>query len=308
MTKVVFFGNERLVSGLEKTDASILNGLIANNYEVVAIVSNYSDSKSRNQRELEVADVARENDIPLFIPNKPSEIIEDLRKLGAEIAVLAAYGRMVSQSVIDIFPKGIVNIHPSLLPLYRGPTPIESAILNGDTNTGVSIMLLSAGMDTGPVYAQQSIDLNGDETKFELYEKIINISTPLFFEVFPQIIDQSLHPQPQDDNAATYSKLIQKSDGIIDWSKEAEQLEREVRAYLGWPQSRTTLSGIEVILTKSTVRETGPATPGNIMVEKDRLFVGTGKDWLEIHKLKPLGKKEMPVSAFLAGYQSRITN
>jgi len=305
--RIVFFGNERLVTGLDKTNAPILRGLIAKGYNVVAVVSHHSTSSSRNQRELEVAEIAKEHGIPVFLPNKPSEIIDELKALNADVAVLAAYGRIISQQIIDIFPLGIVNIHPSLLPLYRGPTPIESPILNGDTTTGVSIMKLTAGMDEGPVYAQRELTVSKGEQKFELYERITEVSTELFFDSFPEILHGSLLPTPQDSSKATYCQLIQKSDGIIDWTKPALQLEREIRAYVGWPQSRTTLGQLDVVIPSASVitLET-PATPGKLIAEKKRLFVGTGKEWLEITSVKPLGKKEMPVGAFLAGYRSQL--
>jgi methionyl-tRNA formyltransferase len=305
MTKVVFFGNERLVSGLEKADTPILRGLIERGYEVVAIVSHYSDSQSRNNRELEVAELAKKHDIPLFTPNKPSEIIEELREYNADIAVLAAYGRIVSQTIIDLFPKGIINIHPSLLPQYRGPTPIESAILNGDSITGISIMQLTAGMDEGPVYKQHEIHLNGDETKFDLYQKIIDIIPELFFDTLPQIIKGTLKPQPQSTSDVIYCSLIKKADGNISWSKTARQIEREMRAYLGWPQSRTKINDIDVIITKAHVAE-GSAKPGEIIIEDKTLAIGTHSGLLAIDTIKPLGKKEMPVQAFLSGYKSKL--
>lgn len=305
MTKVIFFGNERLVSGLEKADTPILRGLIERGYDVVAIVSHHSDSQSRNKRELEVAEIAKEHDIPLFTPNKPSEIIEELRGFNAEIAVLAAYGRIISQTIIDIFPKGIINIHPSLLPKYRGPTPIESAILNGDRVTGVSIMQLTAGMDEGPVYIQQEIDINGDETKFDLYQKIIDITPKLFFDTFSQIVKGALGPKPQSDTDVVYCNLISKIDGNVTWSKTADQIEREVRTYLGWPQSRTQINGVDVIITKAHVAE-GHAKPGEIIIDGNTLAVGTQSGLLTIDCIKPLGKKEMPVQAFLSGYKSKL--
>lgn len=306
MTKVIFFGNERLVSGLEKTEAPILRGLIDSGYEVVAVVSNYSDSRSRNQRELEVAEIAQSHGIPLYIPNRPSDIIDELRTLKADVAVLAAYGRIVKQEIIDIFPLGIVNIHPSLLPKYRGPTPIETAMLNRDTVTGVSIMHLTAGMDEGPIYAQTEIALTGSETKFELYDKVIETAVPLFFESLPKIIDGSLEPKPQDNTTATYSKLLQKTDGVIDWNLDAPTVEAQIRTFLGWPQSRTKLGNTDVIITKvELLEETG--IPGRYVVLNNNLIVYCGEGALKIVSLKPLGKKEMPVSAFLSGYRSYLS-
>lgn len=311
MTKIIYFGNERLVSGLSHTNAPILRGLIERGHDIAAVVSHHAGSTSRNQRDLEVAKIAEEHGIPIFLPNSPSEIMDELRALDADIAVLAAYGRIISQQVIDIFPMGIVNIHPSLLPKYRGPTPIESAILNGDQETGVSIMQLTAGMDEGPIYAQRTVQIEGNEEKFHLYSEIVSVSSQLFFEVFPQIVDETLKPTPQDDTNATYSMLIQKSDGVIDWSKPAEQIEREIRAYAGWPQSRTRLGDIDVIVLDSTVIPTDiDTTPGKIEILYDEnaktLRVQTARGTLEINRVKPLGKKEMPITAFLTGYRSRL--
>jgi len=302
--RIVFFGNERLVSGLESTDAPILTGLIERGYQVAAVVSHHSASKSRNQRPLEVAEIAKKHNIPLYLPAKPNEIIDEIRSLKPDAAVLVAYGRIISQAVIDLFPLGIINIHPSLLPEFRGPTPIESAILNGNTKTGVSIMKLSAGMDDGPVFAQQKIPLAGD-TKQEVYKKVVDSSTQLLFDILPSILDGSLQPKAQDDTKATYSKLIDKSDGIIDWNKPAIQIEREIRAYAGWPQSKTNLAGIDIVITQASVNELRLPI-GAIDTDKNRLTIGTSDKSLDILMLKPAGKKEMPVQAFLSGYKSQL--
>lgn len=300
--RIVFFGNERLVSGLESTDAPILSGLIEKGYTVVAIISHHSDSKSRNQRPLEVAEIAKKYAIPLFLPAKPSDITQEIIDLKPDIAVLVAYGRIISQSVIDLFPRGIINIHPSLLPKYRGPTPIESAILNGDSQTGVSIMQLSAGMDDGPVYAQKTLELSND-TKMALYQKIAAVSTELFFTVFPDILDGLATPSVQDDSKATYSRLIDKKDGVIDWNEPAETIERKIRAYAYWPQSKTQLAGLEVVIADATITSDIHLKPGEIMATKNQLYIGTVTTAVAIKSIKPAGKKEMPVQAFLSGYK-----
>lgn len=306
MTKVVYFGNERLVSGLQTTDAPVLRGLIERGYDVVAVVSHFSESQSRNNRELEVGEIAKQHNIPLLMPTKPSEILDELRSLQADIAVLASYGRIVSQEIIDVFPKGIINIHPSLLPQYRGPTPVESAILDGAKETGVSIMKLSAGMDEGPVYTQQSFDLLGNETKFDLYDRVVELTNNLFFDIFPKIIEGTIDPQPQSQENVSYSKLIQKKDGNINWKSTAIDIERQIRAYQGWPQSRTTIGGIDVIITKAHI-VSGSTEPGTFSLVDNTLLVGTSQDQIAIDTLKPSGKKEMPIEAFLAGYKSRLS-
>lgn len=275
--KIVFFGNEKLATGIPEARPIIREAVETAGFEIEKIVTG------------------------------------SLKELGAHesrLAVLAAYGHIIPQSILDEFPLGIINIHPSLLPQYRGSTPIEQVILDGLTKTGVSIMRLEAGMDTGPIYRQKTVHLTGAESKMDLAEQLQKLGAELLVEILPAIAEGSLKPrqQPHPDRA-TYTRLLEKNDGIIDWQKPAEQLEREIRAYLSWPKSQTTLGDIPVIITcAKPVAIDGQVTPGTLMIEKSQLFVGTGKDWLEVLGLQPLGKKEMPISAFLAGYRSRLTN
>lgn len=251
--RVVFFGNERLVSGLTHTDTPLLRGLIAHGYTVVAIIASHSDAQSRTARPLEVAEVAREHGIPILLPAKPGDIEQELRELQADFAVLAAYGRIIPQRIIDVFsPIGIINIHPSLLPRYRGSTPIESTILHGDHEAGISLMQLTAGMDEGPVYAQVSIPLSGSETKFELYEHLSRRSAELLFSSLPHITSGELKPKQQRTDGVSYTTPIHKRDGIIDPSTDnALTIERRVRAYLGFPKSRLNYRGVDVIVTSA---------------------------------------------------------
>ncbi len=297
---VVFFGNERLATGTT-TDCSTLKALINNGYEVVAVVAHYEQSQSRRERLLEIKTIAEAYSIPLLLPDKASEVSEHLVKLQPEVGILVAYGRIIPQSIIDIFPKGIINIHPSLLPLHRGPTPIESVILEGARETGVSIMQLSKDMDAGDIFGYAQIDLSENETKQELANILLDVGSNLLIQLLPGIIDGSITHIPQDDSLATYDTLISKKDGVIDWSKPAEQLEREVRAYSIWPRSRAIVNGVDIIITKaSVVSETGK--PGSIAPDKRQLVVFCGKDALNIEQLIPASKKEMSGAAFIAGY------
>src|SRR6478672_7501871 len=175
-TKLVFFGNERLISGLSESHTPVLKALIDAGYDIKAVVVNDAGTKSRKSKPLEVAEIAKTHDIPVHTPDRPMDIYDQLAAYEADIAILVAYGRIVPQKLIALFPHGIVNIHPSLLPKYRGPSPIESAIANGDNNTGVSIMALSAKMDAGPVYKQIVYDLTGQESAPVLARELANIA------------------------------------------------------------------------------------------------------------------------------------
>jgi methionyl-tRNA formyltransferase len=299
---ILFFGNERLATGLSTT-APTLRALIAAGYNVAAVVVAQNDTgQSRNTRGLEIAAVAAEHNIPVIAPVDLQAAVDDLAAYGATAAVLVAYGKIVPQSVIDIFPRGIINIHPSLLPKHRGSIPIESVILNGETETGVSLMQLTAKMDAGPVYAQATIKVSATASKQALSETLSDRAVALLIEQVLAILDGSLQPIPQDNAAASYDKLIEKQDGIIDCIKPAVQLEREVRAYLGWPRSRARLGNHDVIITQSHV-QAGDGEVGSLYLENKQLGLHTSNGVLIIDALVPNGKKEMPTTAFLAGHR-----
>lgn len=300
---ILFFGNERLATGLSTT-APTLRGLIAAGYKVAAVVVAQNDlGKSRKGRQLEIAEVAAEHNIPLISSVNLNEAGADLAAYGAEAAVLVAYGKIVPQSVIDLFACGIINIHPSLLPKHRGSTPIESVILAGETVSGVSLMQLTAKMDAGPTYAQATIELPRAVSKQALADLLSGLAVDLLIKNLPLILDNSLQPVAQDDTAATYDTLIQKQDGQLDFSKPAAQLEREVRAYLDWPRSRTTLGSTEVIITKAHVSK-GNGPLGTLWRDGNKqLGIYSSAGVLVIDSLVPIGKKEMPIAAFLSGYK-----
>jgi methionyl-tRNA formyltransferase len=301
--KVIFFGNERLATGITTT-APTLRGLIDHGYEVAAIVVNYTAAQSRTaaSRELEVIKVAEAHNIPVLSPKKLSDITEELRTISPTVGVLLAYGRIIPQSILELFPCGIVNIHPSLLPLHRGSMPIEGAILEGASETGVSLMRLEKEMDAGPIYAQGVLSLSGQESKQEVYDDLLELGNAMLFECLPGILNGSIAPQPQDHEKATYDQLLTKDDGVIDWKKSAERIEREIRAYLDWPKSRTQLAGKDVVITKAhVVQQSGEAGTANISGKE--LIVCCGNNALSIDILKPAGKNEMTSEAFLAGHK-----
>ncbi len=266
---IVFFGNEKLATGVPLVQPIILETVKKAGFVVEKVISG-----------------------PL----------NDLGSHKSQLAVLAAYGRIIPQAVLDQFPLGIINVHPSLLPAYRGPTPIEQAILDGAVKTGVSIMRLTKGMDEGPIYKQKTIKLTGQESKAELTERLQSLGAELLVEVLPLISNGQLVPrnQPHPDRA-TYSHKITKEDGTIDWSKPAERLEREIRAYADWPKSSAQLAGKEVIITKAHVVDFS-GKPGELELRDKELLVFCGQGALVIDELKPAGKTKMNAAAFINGY------
>jgi methionyl-tRNA formyltransferase len=304
--RLIFFGNERLSTGFQPHGAPTLEALIAHGYDIAAVVSNFEYAKSRNARELEIAGVAKQHNIPVLLPKKLSEISEELRAFHADAGILVAYGKMIPQSIIDLFPRGIVNIHPSLLPLYRGSTPIEQAIRDGAPETGVSLMQLVKTMDAGPIFAQARVQLKGAETKHALTQELLRLGSEILITHLPAILDGILLPTPQDEAKATYTTLLTKADAVLDWYQPAEVLERQIRAFAGWPQARGTLQisdslRLEVVITAAQVTDQS-LTPGEVIAKNNQLLVGTPSQALQITSLKIPGKKEISASDFIRGY------
>lgn len=231
----------------------------------------------------------------------------------SHLAVLIDFGIIVSKKVIGAFPLGIINSHFSLLPELRGADPISFAILNGKRKTGVSLMLIDEIMDTGDLIAQDGLTIAEEDTTPSLTDKLISLSGDMLVKHLPAYIsgDLKAYPQPNPEQA-TYTRKLIKQDGIINWNKPAVEIEREIRAFIGWPKSSTTLGDIDVIVTRASTmsdNDRDNTTPGKIETScfsDNILAIGTGNGRLCIETLKPAGKKEMSAAAFLAGYSSRL--
>jgi len=297
--KILLFGNERIATSVE-TKAPIFRYLMQN-YNVVGLVV----SEKKNIDSLEVVKIAKENNIEVYNFTKLKDSIEDIRKLEADIAVLIAYGKIIPQSIIDIFPMGILNIHPSLLPMHRGPTPLESVILGNETKTGVSLMHLSSGMDSGPVYAQKTINLNQKETKQELANILDELGYSIFKEDFEDILSGKITPVEQKDELATYDQLINKTNSNIDWKKSSLQINNKIRAYEGWPGTKTILGKLNVNIVSADISD-HKGNPGEFLIENGRLYIYTLDSSLEIKTIQPEGRKIMTARDFLLGYSNKI--
>lgn len=247
--RIVFFGTEDF-------SLTALTGLIEAGYDIAAVVTKPDSKKGRGHKLTppSVKVLATRHNIPVWQPAKLKDTTDDIRALGSPAGVLVSYGKIVPQSIIDLFTPGIINVHPSLLPTYRGPSPIESAIKNGDERTGVTIMQLSAAMDAGPIYAAKTHPLRGTETRPELYHALADVGTNLLLETLPKILNGTLKPVPQNDGDAVYCQLLQKEDALLDLkSLAAAQAERLVRAHLGFPKSKAIAGDHTIVITKAHV-------------------------------------------------------
>lgn len=233
--RIVFFGTDH-------SSAVVLNDLLKTPYiEIIAIVTQPAKNHGHShQRTSPVAQIANDHHIKTFTPHKLTEITQQLTSLKPTAGLLFAYGKILPDETINIFPKGIINIHPSLLPKHRGPSPLENTILNGDTIAGTSIMLITSDMDAGPIIAQKSFPIREDITKELLWEKLLSTSQRLLKAVLHNYLDNVITPHPQSTSIQpSYSRIIKKSDGNIDPSTTTtKQLIRLIRAYSGWPGVR----------------------------------------------------------------------
>lgn len=289
---IVFFGTDTF-------SVSALRHLIKAGYPIAAVVTKPDSRSGRGQKLVApaVKTLAEQYGITVWQPTKVSEITEDLKALGPDtLGVLSSFGRIIPQSIIDLFTPGILNIHPSLLPLYRGPSPIETALINGDIQTGVSLMLLTAAMDAGPVYDQLTYPLNGTETQSQLYETLSDLGSELLVKHLPAIITGDLQPTAQLEEAATYSRLIQKADAIVDPAQHTvDYIERHVRAYELFPKTKVDLNGHTIILTKAHL---GQAEPGQLTLSN------ANGDALVIDQLIAPSGRRMSGADFLRGYSA----
>lgn len=294
-SKIVFFGNERLSSGFDPQGAPTLEALISHGYDVAAVVAHYEHGTGRNARPLEIKEVADLHHIPVFLPEKLADIAEELLALDAQVGVLVAYGKIVPQAIIDIFPRGIINIHPSLLPQYRGSTPIEQAMLDGALKTGVSLMGLAKQMDAGPIYAQVEQKLDGTETKQELTRTLLLLGGTTLLQILPTILDGSAPKKIQNEAKATYTHLLTKKNSALDLGIDATRLERQIRAYAIWPKSRTEIFGQNVIVQKARVATNA---------EDGELVLNCGNSsFLEILQLTAPSGRTMNGADFMRGYK-----
>lgn len=293
-----------LFFGTDEFSAASLRELLARGYRIGAVVTKPDSQKGRGRKVTKsiVKQIAEVNGIPVWQPLRVDALTEHIKNLTeregqAPVGVLVSYGKIIPQSIIDLFEPGIINVHPSLLPKYRGPSPIETAILNGDAETGVSIMQLSKEMDAGPVYHQRVVPLLDIETGPQLEQQLAEVGARELCSVLPKIIDGSLQGEPQDDTLASYCQLLTKEDSYLDVVHlSAEAADRKVRALLAYPKTKYTIEGHPVIITGAHVSHTH-----NTALD---LACSDGK-YLSIDTLVGPSGKSMDAHAFINGYLTK---
>jgi len=275
-----------------------LRRLVEAGHEIVGVVTqpDRPAGRSRSVQSPPVKQAALELGLPVMQPAtlRDEAVVAELQALGPEAGVVAAYGEILRRNVLSIPALGYLNIHPSLLPLYRGPSPVAAAIRAGDPFTGVSVILLERAMDAGPILAQATLPLDDTARTGTLTDHLFKIGADLLAGILPLYAAGDVAAQPQDHDRATLTRLLTKDDGLLDWSLPATALERTVRAYDPWPGAFTTVKGQPMkILRTSVVEASELGEPGFILPTND-LRVMTGNGVLQLDEVQPAGKRPMP--------------
>ncbi|MDH3944953.1 MAG: methionyl-tRNA formyltransferase, partial [Anaerolineae bacterium] len=218
-----------------------------------------------------------------------------------DLIVVAAYGQILRPVVLDMPPHGCINVHASLLPRWRGASPINAAILHGDSETGITIMQMDPGMDTGPILSQRSIPIQPDDTAGSLIPRLSELGGELLVETLPAYLSGDLVPQPQDDALATPAPMLKKIDGLLNFSTTAADLERQVRAFHPWPGAYTNLNSQPLKVHRARAVEKSSASPGQVVVHDSFPAIGTSQGLLLLEELQPAGKRSMSGKDFLLG-------
>ncbi len=301
MVKVVFMGTP---------DFSVptLEALITH-HEVIGVVTQPDRPAGRGGKVKmsPIKELALKHDIPVFQPNKirKPEAIETLRQWDADVYVVAAFGQILPQTLLDIPRYGSINVHASLLPRWRGAAPIHAAIREGDAETGITIMVMDAGLDTGPMLSKRVIAIRDDETGQSLHDKLSAIGGELLIETLPAYFSGDLQAHAQPEDGITYSPQIDKEEGNIDWSQDAASIERLVRAFTPWPGTFTQWNGKQLKIHAGHVAD-GQLAVGKVGIVDEQVAIGTGNGIFLPTMIQLAGKSRTDIDSFINGYQDFI--
>lgn len=282
-----------------------LRGLIDAGLDLVGVYTQPDRPKGRGNKLAAppVKELALEFNIPVFQPLKmrTTEAVAELQALAPDLIVVVAYGQILPQSVLDIPRFGCINVHASLLPKYRGAAPINKAVVDGETETGVTTMQMDIGLDTGDMLVKKTLAIGPNETAGELYDRLAVVGREAMDETIVRLLDGTLVAEKQDDALTSYASMMKKEDGLIDWSRSAIEIHNQVRGLAPWPGAYTALNG-EVLKLAGTVLGEGSGAPGMVLsADADGVTVACGEGAIRIGGLQLPGKKRLPAADFLRG-------
>jgi len=282
-----------------------LEGLIAAGVNLVGVYTQPDRPKGRGKKltASPVKKLALEHDISVYQPHKLRDpgAVEELRALQPDLIIVVAYGQILPKSVLEIPKYHCINIHASLLPKYRGAAPINKAIIDGETETGVTTMLMDVGLDTGAMLVKMSLPIAADETAGKLHDRLSLLGRKAMEETLHQVCQETLNPIEQDDELSCYAPMMKKEDGLIDWHQSATAIHNQVRGLDPWPAAHTLLTG-DVLKIADTSIEDGVGAPGTVVsADKTGVRVACGEGILNIGELQLPGKKRLSAANFISG-------
>ncbi len=277
-------------------------------FEVLGVITQPDRPAGRGQKLLKsaVAQTALSLNLPLWQPIKIKEIEADIKKMEADFLVVVAYGQILPLSILTSAHHGSVNVHGSLLPRYRGAACLAAPILNGDTQSGVTIMLMDQGLDTGPILRQALINLDEQETTQTLHDKLGALGAEILGDTLVDLYEGKITPQEQDSAQSSYISTLKKDDGLIDWSQPASKIERQIRAYFPWPGAFTKWQNKLLKIRKAEALRDKKGQAGTVFSWEKGLGVTCGQDSLNILELQLEGGKPMTAQDFLSGHPQII--
>jgi methionyl-tRNA formyltransferase len=288
-----------------------LAALLGSRHAVVGVVTQPDRPRGRGQRVTDspVKRVATSRGVPVLQPDrlKDEGFLSALRAWSADVGVVAAYGRILPAAVLETPRLGLLNVHASLLPRYRGAAPVHRAVMAGDPETGVSIMRIVQALDAGGVFATVTRTIGPDDTSAEVEQDLANLGAGLLLETLERLADGSARETPQDDSAATYAPRLQKEEGAIDWRADAARIHNQVRGLQPWPLAWTSFNGKRLIILRSRPLPESPLSdlpPGAIVgLTRDSVRVQTGSGPMDLLVVQPEGRRAMPARDFATGHQ-----
>jgi methionyl-tRNA formyltransferase len=286
--------------------AVALQALVDARFEVALVLTQPDRAAGRGLRESPsaVKRLALQHSLTVAQPPtlRDEEILARLRSTGAQALVVAAYGLILPSSVLNVFPSGCINIHASLLPRWRGAAPIQRAILAGDRETGISVMRMEQGLDTGPVYLTRTIEILPDDSAGSLHDRLAALGARCIVEALPRIADGTLAPVPQPSDGVTYARKITKAEAAIDWTCDSLEVDRQVRAFNPFPGAFSLLRNESVKIWRGFASASGQGAPGKILdCGPDGIDVACGKGVLRITELQKAGGRRLSAAEFLRG-------
>ncbi len=308
MTKILFMGTPQFaVPSLAK--------LIEHNdhYDVVAVITQPDAPAGRGKHltQSPVKQLALSAGLPVLQPEtlKPPEVVAQLRSYAPDCIIVAAFGQILRKPVLEMPRYSCINVHGSLLPRWRGASPVSAAIATGDETTGITIMQMDVGLDNGPMLSKRAEPILPNDTAGSLMERLSLIGADLLMETLPKYFAGQLTPETQDESLVTLCRQIKKEEGAIDWHKSAIEIERHVRAMQPWPGAFTSVNGKRLKILNSRTSDVGrPTSPGTIAIHKNSVSVQCGEGALELLEVQPEGKKPMPAADFARGQHRTYGN